>query len=101
MFKVDTPSSDSSEQVSSITDGNLVSCYHCRLPLALDLPVPANAVEAILVGTARCTVVLGSDRRIEKTQDIQRITLPAGLKRLRLVHPTGQPGLTLNEVLFR
>ena len=101
MFKVDTPPSDPAEQVASLTDENLVTAYACHRPLSVEVAVPADVTEAILVGTARCTAVLGYDRRVEKTQDIQRIALPPGLRRLRLEHPAGQPGGAVNEVVFK
>ena len=93
-------SADSAPQSADVlTDNDLSSFISCNdKPVEVSVLVPADVTEAIVVGTAECT--LSGAKPQETHPHRRRFVLPAGCKTLQLSAPQ-QKGAFISEIIFK
>ena len=99
LYRVGIAEGNVPQSADILTDNDLASYVSCdEKEVDVNLLVPENMKEAIVVGTADC--VLHGAKAGEKTTHLHRFTLPAGCRSLRLTAPC-QKGRFISEVIFK
>lgn len=107
MFKLDVPPSDPGKNTFSLIDGNLMSVYRCDIPLNITIPntdIPgASMVTVIGSASYKCQLQKKDGTWVNapenKGEKMKQYLLP-GIKGIRLINNSAQPGKSINEVVF-
>ena len=99
LFRVGIAVGNTPQSADVLTDNDLSSFISCdEKPLEVNVPVPADVTEAIVVGTADCE--LAGVKLRKSTPHLRYFALPAGCKSLRLSAPC-KKGAFISEIIFK
>lgn len=99
LFRVGVAQSNSPHNADVLTDSDLSTFISCdETPLSVQLAVPADMKEIIIVGTAACEVE-GATLK-SRSAHLSHYTLEPGCKQLR-ISAAPQKGAFISEVIFK
>lgn len=97
-FKLDVPAADPDESRDALTDADFTTAYSAKNGVDVQLEVPEGAREAIVVGSADCSV--SGAEKAGGSGAVMRFRLPEGARSVDLKAPR-QPDAWVYEVIFK
>ena len=99
LFRIGAPTGDAPQSADLLTDNDLSTMITCgERALKVNIPVPSGTREAIVVGTAECSIE--GARMVGRDSHTQRFKLPQGMKSLQLTAPA-QAGKFVSEIILK
>lgn len=97
-FKLDVPASDPDESLDALTDADFTTAYSAKNGIDVKLEVPEGAREAIVVGSADCSI--SGAAKSGRSKGVLRFRLPEGVREAELKAPK-QADAWVYEVIFK
>ena len=99
LFRLGAAMGNAPQSMDLLVDNDLSTFVSCgEQGVDVDIALPPNTTEAIVVGTAECT--LDNAKKIGQDSHTQRFSVPAGTRKLRLKAPA-QTGTFISELIFK
>ena len=98
-FRIGLDKERAAASVELLTDGSLATGLSCDKAIEASVRVPAKAKEAVVVGSAECTIE--NAKLVQKNGMVATYSLSKGDKKRLQVKIPKQPGKFIQEIIFK